>query len=208
MRRGLVFGLALVVVLPVGVVGYQLAQVADPTGCPSRLAPSPGPLRLRLVVENAAQAAALDLRALTAYLADRLGRAVEVVSVAKRDATAFRLDAAARPVSQEALVFFAFQPFFPRVQTAHGLVDALGFATPGTACAYVTLLPSQPTLCLVGRELLPLQPGYAYLAHELGHLLGLRHAEQGLMGKGVFELCSGDRFTAEERAWIQSWGRA
>lgn len=193
--------------VPAGAVAYQLAQVVDAKGCPSRLVASPGPVRLRVYYDHAGQAAAFDAGALARYLADRTGRAFQVVGLEQADETGFRLAAAARPLSSEVLVFLAFKPSFPNIPTAHGMVDALGFATPGTACAYVSFLPEQPTVCRLGKGMEALQPGYAFLAHELGHLLGLKHTVGGIMGKGVFRLCSGDVFTPAQRQQFQAWGR-
>lgn len=207
LRKSLAIGLGLLLLVPAGVLGMQLVQVADAKGCPARLVPTPGTLKVHLFLENSAQAAALDAGALAAYLGDRAGRPFQVVAMEQADETGFRLAAAARPLSDELLVFFAFQSSFPNVPTAHGMVDALGFATPGTACAYVSFLPAQPQLCRVGGGLKPVQPAYAYLAHELGHLMGLGHTPGGIMGKGVFDLCGGDTFSQAQKAQLKSWGR-
>lgn len=194
--------------MPAGVVGYQLVQVADAKGCPARLVPAEGPVALRVWVENAAQAAAFDGKALASYLTDRFGRPFRVAGLEVADETGFRLAAASRPFSGEVLVFLAFQSTFENVPTAHGMVDALGFATPGSACAYVSFLPSAPELCRLRAGVVPVQPSFAYLAHELGHLMGLAHTLKGLMGKGVFDLCGGDTFNAAQRTHLQAWGRA
>lgn len=207
LRKSLAIALGLLLLVPAGVLGMQLVQVADAKGCPARLVATPGPIRFRVFYENAAQAAALDAGALAAYMTDRTGRQFQVVSLEQADETGFRLAAAARPLSDELLVFFAFKASFPNVPTAHGMVDALGFATPGTACAYVSFLPAQPTLCRVLNGLRPVQPAYAYLGHETGHLLGLSHSPSGLMGKGVFDLCSGDTFSQAQKAQLKGWGR-
>lgn len=207
LRKSLAIALGLLLLLPAGVLGMQLVQVADAKGCPSRLIPTPGPLKVRVFYENPAQAVALDAGAMAAYLGDRAGRPFQVVGLEQADETGFRLAAAGKPLSDELLVFFAFQSSFPNVPTAHGMVDALGFATPGTACAYVSFLPAQPQLCRTGGKLKPIQPAYAYLAHELGHLMGLGHTPGGLMGKGVFDLCSGDTFSAAQKEQLRNWGR-
>lgn len=207
LRKPVLLGLLVLLLVPAGVVGLQLAQVADAKGCPARLVPTAGPLKLHVWVENAGQSAALDARALAAYLTDRAGRAFQVVAVEQGDETAFRLAAAARPLSDTVLVFLAFKPSFSNVPTAHGMVDALGFATPGTACAYVSFVPAQPSLCRLGAAVRPLQPSYAYLAHEVGHLMGLSHTVGGLMGKGVFDLCEGDTFSTAQRAHLRAWGK-
>jgi hypothetical protein len=206
LRRWLAVALLAGLLVPGAIAGFQLVQVADAQGCPARLVPHTGGVAVRVYVENSAQALALDPQALSRYLSDRAGRAVQVLAVEQADATGFRLAAAARPVTGEVLAFLAYQPNFPHVPTAHGMVDALGFATPGSACAYVSFLPSQPTLCRLSDAVEPLQPGYAYLAHEMGHLMGLAHAAVGVMGKGVFELCHGDQFTPQQRAALQAWG--
>lgn len=207
LRRSVLLAVGLLLLVPAGVLAMQLAQVADAKGCPSRLVPTPGAVKLRVVVENAAQAQALDARALQAYLTDRAGRAFQVVAVEQGDETAFRLAAATKPLSDEVLIFLAYQPSFPNVPTAHGMVDALGFATPGTACAYVSFLPAQAQVCRIAGAARPVQPSYAYLAHEVGHLMGLSHSYGGLMGKGVFDLCEGDVFTPAQRAQLKSWGK-
>ncbi|MCA1812655.1 MAG: hypothetical protein LC624_01735 [Halobacteriales archaeon] len=205
MRRRLLLA-AVLLALPTLAVGLQLVQVQDPLGCPAHLLPSSGALKLHLFAESPAQLHALDVRALSAYLGDRFARPVEVTAVQHADATAFRMAAALQPVSGEMLAFLAARPSFPNVPTEHGLVNALGFATPGSACAYVSFLPGQATLCRLSDAFEPIQPAYAYLAHELGHLLGLGHAAAGIMGKGVFELCKGDRFGQAEQAAIEAWG--
>jgi hypothetical protein len=207
LRRSVLLAVALLLLVPAGVLGMQLAQVADAKGCPSRLVPTPGPVKLRIVVENGLQAGALDATALAAYLSDRAGRPFQVVGVEQADETGFRLAAAARPLSDEVLVFYAHRSSFPNVPTAHGMVDALGFATPGTACAYVSFIPGQPQVCRVLGGLRHIQPGFAYTAHEVGHLMGLSHTQGGLMGKGVFDLCGGDTFSPEQRAQLKAWGR-
>jgi hypothetical protein len=207
MVRKLLVLATLAVALPTVAIGAQLVQVEDPLGCPARLVPSAGALHLHVFVENAAQAQALDAPALAAYLTDRFGRDIEVASVEQRDAPGFRMAAALQPLGPDLLAFLAAAPSFPHVPTEHGLVNALGFATPGSACAYVSFLPGQATLCRLSDAVQPIQPAYAYLAHELGHLLGLAHAAAGIMGKGVFELCKGDRFDAAQQAALQAWGR-
>ena len=208
MRRSVALALVALVLLPGGVLAYQLAQVADSKGCPSHLVPSAGPLKLRVYTENAVQAASLDLRAFSAYLSDRVGRPVVIAGIEQTDETGFRLAAAQRPLGDELLLFFAYVPSFPNVPTAHGMVDALGFATPGTACAYISFLPTQgATLCRVGPSLQPLQPSYAYAVHEVGHLMGVSHTPRGIMGTGVFDLCSGDAFTAAQKSQLAAWGR-
>jgi hypothetical protein len=193
-------------VLPGAFVAAQLAQVVDEAGCPAHLVPSPGALKLRLFYEDASQARALDAGALAHYLADRFGRTVAIVGVEHTDEVGFRLAAAARPLTDEMLAFFAYRPSFPNVPTAHGMVDALGFATPGSACAYVSFLPSQPLVCQLADAAQPVQASYAYLAHEMGHLMGLAHAAGGIMGRGVFDLCHADRFSDGQLAQLQRWG--
>jgi len=198
--------MALLVLAPAGVGGYQLLQVTDAKGCPSHLIPAAGPIQLHLFYEQPAQLAALKTGALASYLSDRMGRPVHVVAVEQSDETGFRLAAAARPLGSEVLAFLAFRPSFPNVPTAQGMVDALGFATPGTACAYVSFLPTTPTLCALGGATYPVQPSYPYLAHEMGHLLGLPHGPNGIMGKGVFKVCNADTFSAGEQAVLRGWG--
>jgi hypothetical protein len=193
--------------VPVTFAGAQLVQVADAQGCPSQLLPTAGALKLRLFYEEPAQAVALRPDVLATYLASRFQRPVQITGIEQADEVGFRLAAAARPWSDEMLAFLAFRYTFPDVPTSHGLVNALGFATPGSACAYVSFVPQQPVACRLGQAAKPLQPGYAYMAHELGHLMGLGHVAMGLMGKGVFELCEGDLFTDAQRAQIAAWGR-
>lgn len=207
-RRELLVGLFLLVLVPAGALAVQLAQVADPHGCPSRLVPSPGPIAMRLFLEREAQAGALDLEALQAYLTDRLGRAVEVSGLERAGPPGFRLAAALRPFSREILVFLSYGGPFVDVPTASGQVGALGFAEHGGACAYVAFAPRPAQPCEVrGREL-GLQPAYAYLAHEVGHLLGLGHAPGGIMGKGVYRLCDADLLSPGEQARVRAWGGA
>lgn len=200
------FALALLLLFPAGVVGVQLAQVADSKGCPARLVPSRGPVKVRLFVDQPVLGHSVEPRILAGYLADRLGRAVQITGLEERDATGFRMAAALQPWSGEILALLSLTPSFPNVPTSHGMVEALGFATPGTACAYVSFVPQEGKLCRVGGSLGEVQPAYAYLAHEVGHLMGLSHTGSGLMGKGVFDLCSGDVFSADQRAAVARWG--
>jgi hypothetical protein len=200
--------LLVLVLVPATAVGYQLAQVADAKGCPSVLVPSQGPLIVRVWLEQQGQASWLDARALATYLTDRFGRPVHVAVEGVADETGFRLAAAARPFSSDVLAFFGYRASFPNVPTAHGMVDALGFATPGSACAYVSFIPAEPVPCDVRGTELRLQPAFAYLAHETGHLLGLGHTPQGIMGKGVFGLCERDLFSEAQQQALASWGRA
>jgi hypothetical protein len=186
--------------------GAQLAQVASSDGCPAHLLPAAGPLRLHVVVEKPEQRQALDAGALQGYLTDRFGRMVEVTGVEQADATGFRLMAAARPAGSEMLAFFADRAQFANVPTSQGMVNAVGFATPGSACAYVGFQPRGATWCDIGGQSVPLQPAYAYLAHEMGHLVGLVHQGQGMMGSGAFDLCGQDRFDAQQLAAIAAWG--
>lgn len=207
MRRWVLVAVLGGLLLPGAFVGAQLAGVVDESGCPAHLLPSAGALKLHVFYEDAAQARALDAQALARYLADRIGRGVVVTGVERSDETGFRVAAAERPLTDEMLAFLAYRPSFPNVPTAHGMVDALGFATPGSACAYVSFLPSQPMLCKLSDAVEPLQPSYAYLAHEMGHLMGLAHAAVGIMGRGVFDLCHADTFTPQQQAALAAWGR-
>lgn len=189
-------------ILP-GVLGAEVA-LGSGDGCDAAFyAPAPGALRLRVFLEDEAQREALDSAALAAYLADRTGREVRVALGGAASEETFRSLAGERAVWPEALVFLADRDRFTGVATASGPRDALGYAADRGACLFVAFQPAEPVACDVGASEAPVQPAYAYLAHELGHALGLGHTPAGLMGHAAWAPCSGaDVFDAAQRAVI------
>ncbi|HEV8359253.1 MAG TPA: hypothetical protein VGR28_02235 [Candidatus Thermoplasmatota archaeon] len=179
-----------------------LALGADRT-CPARLAPQPGVVRLTLVPEDAAQAAALDPAALARYLQDRMGRAFDVRVAASGDEAAYR--AAVAQAHGELLVFLPHGALGV-LQTNEGPVNAAGYAMPGTPCARVSFYPSVAVTCEVGGQPVAVEPVFPRIAHEVGHLLGLGHTAQGIMGKGAYRPCTADTFDAAQRAAMRAWG--
>jgi len=205
--------LALAALVALLVMPTELVQGDRPhldTGCAgANYAPSPGPLRLRVFLEQGRASGALDHGALAAYLADRAARPVEVVGISAANETGFQSFAGQQAEWSEALVFLADRPFFPRVETTDGPKDALGYAAENGACLFVAFQPQPPVPCELGAARVVVQPAYAVLAHELGHALGLGHSGHGLMGHDAWQPCTGaDTFDAAQRAAIAGPGSA
>jgi len=193
----------LIVAVPVAAAGVQIYGASGPYGCASRLWAHDGPLKVRLFYEEASQAAAMEPRALAAYLTDRMGREVLVTGVQQADEAAFRAASAWRPFTDEALVFLMDAPLLAGIP---GQPLALGVTPVDTACAYVAFQPAAPTPCALAGDTYEIQQAFATVAHELGHMVGLGHTSAGIMGHGAYRPCAADTFSPAEQARIAQWG--
>lgn len=203
LKTGLVLLVALAAI-PVAVLGTQvLAAEGEPgAGCATAAyIPPAGPIRLRVMLGGEGLADALDVAALEAYLADRTGRAVDVVGVDVAGAGTFEAYAAQRRAWDEVLVFLADAPRIEGVVAADGTAGGLGYAQERGACVRVAFVPGEPVpwTDATGTEH-GLQKAYTYLAHELGHVFGLRHTPEGVMGHGAYRPNDGDTFSEAQRA--------
>lgn len=202
LKTGLVLLVALAAI-PIAVLGTQvLAAQGEPgAGCATAVyVPPAGPIRLRLVLGGAGLADALDVAALEAYLADRTGREVDIVGVDVAGADTFEAYAAQRRAWDEVLVFFADAPRVEGIVAADGTAGGLGYAQENGACVRVAFVPGAPVPWTDGAgQEHGLQKAYAYLAHELGHVFGLRHSPEGIMGHGAYRPGDGDTFSGAQR---------
>lgn len=204
LKRAILF-VTLLAALPLAVLGAQAlaAQVGGSAGAGCETAvfvPPPGAIRVRAMLGSDALRGAFDAGALEAYLADRTGRAVEVSTVVG-DRGAFEALAGERRVWSDVLVFFADAPRIEGVVAADGTAGGLGYARENGACVLVAFDPAAPVAWVddAGAEH-GLQPAYTYFAHELGHVFGLRHSPEGIMGHGAYHPLEGDTFSAAQRA--------
>lgn len=191
-------------------VGY-ISFTAQPTIqelCNARLTPTEGPIRLRAYVPEEDRDR-WDAAALQAYLADRSERDYEVSLHPSAALEDFKAEAIRWGPRGAIVARFTEQALFEDVPTDSTTLDALAYSIYGSPCTFVSYQQTAAVSCPLRDGTQPLvQREYAFLLHEIGHLLAVPdHQEPGVMGKGAYKPCTDkDRFTRPQLEVIHDWG--